>query len=216
MLLLEEIPNDEQAIMERLGMPADSPWIWLSCPNPVAPTALNVTLRLRDRTGQVEQVRPSSALTDWYGLSFEVFGRTVYESQVMKGHPFWRLGGRAVIEAWHGRAFNVAEGVEAIAIWAPPKPARVAITHAGLGWTVEAVGKARAAVDALHEFERAAGGRHQLEDDPDSGWIELTRRALDLKRERPSREWKGIAKAVGVSVSTLRDYRTRYRKMGLG
>lgn len=215
MLLIEDLPNDEIIIMARLGMPPGSAWVWLACPDPVRPDVEHAAVYLRDRTGQVMQSRPSSALVDWYGLSFEMFGRVAFEEQVAPGHPFWRLGGQAVIEVWHGRAYNVAERVEAVAVWRPPQPSRLAITSAGGTWADEATGKARAAVHALQEFERAAGGRHRLEDDPDKAWIQIATRAVAMKHERPSREWKGIAKALGVSTSTLRAYRTRYIKMGL-
>jgi len=55
----------------------------------------------------------------------------------------------------------------------------------------------------------ATGGRRRLEDDPESGWLALTERAIAMKQQQPARHWKSIARALSVHPSTLRTYLRR-------
>jgi hypothetical protein len=212
-LLLEDVPNDEQAIMERLGMPDGSVWAWMACPTPVRRSTGETALVLRGKDHRLEEVRPTAALEDWYGLSFEMFGRVILPDDHADGHPYWRLGGIAVLEVWHGRAFNVDEGVEAIAVWSPKHAGRPLVTAAGEAWTRRSVEKARLAVHALRAFARTATQRHRQAENPEAGWVTLTKKAVAWKHARGDRTWKQAASHVGIGVRQLHTWRDDLKRL---
>ena len=56
------------------------------------------------------------------------------------------------------------------------------------------------------------GGRHSLEDDPDSGWRATADLAFAMMQKNPHRKWKDIAKAINLPERTLRKYRRLQRQ----
>lgn len=157
----------------------------------------------------------------WQGVRVEIiaFPLVAGESRVPLGHPwvyheFPRIDGPCIIARWLHR-YPGHDGILEVT-WDGQRffatRIRRSVHFYGPGTTEDA-----ARLLALWVTDDAGVSqrphRRRLIEDLESGWVELTKKAITYKQARGGRTWAEAARQVGISVRQLNTWRSELTKL---